>query len=184
MRRPSMNARPKPYQIKAQQIPHGFIEEGGHVPSAVHVHRQRKPLQRGVFDQPSVGLAVKVIAPAADGLTENQGGGDHVGQLAKGHFLDSGKREYRQRAADDPAVNSQAAFPDVQDGQRILPVHIPLKGHVIQPGSDHARGDHPQRQVVGQVLGQAQPLFLPGTQEHADRHGAGNQQPVNGNDAK
>ena len=61
------------------------------MPLPAHEYRDGKKLQCRVFHQVAIGLAIKEISPAADGLAQNQRGRHQIGNDSEGDFFLFGK---------------------------------------------------------------------------------------------
>ena len=64
--------------------------------------------------------------------------------------------EYTQSSADHRTVNSNTAFPDVENADGIGSIPIPFKGAVVKTGADNGEGGDPQHAVQQIVLGNAE----------------------------
>ena len=136
-------------QKEADEVPDGLVEEGG-VPiprdagSGLEAHAQ----EEAVKDLRAICFPVEEVAPAADALADEQTQGHEVqvgGQLL---LLYLGKEEQTQDRADDAAVDGDAALPDVEGGDGIVLVVLPLEGYIVDPGADDGQG-HGEEQGVG-----------------------------------
>ena len=67
------------------------------------------------------------------------------------HFCCNDHCQYR---CDHTSVNCQSAFPDIQNLQKVILIHVPGKNHIIQPGSYDAKDhtDHPHIQIILRIL--------------------------------
>ena len=103
------------------------------------------------------GLPVQEIAPAADGLADEQA---HDHQVHHGPQLDvaaAAENDGHNHHGDDAAVNGQAAVPD---GDGLGPAEMALmvlelaeiKQNIVQPGPHDGRGDAPQQPVDEVIL--------------------------------
>ena len=136
---------------KAGEIPDGFVQER----RVVVDHRARRVLQahleKGV-GHGAVGLAVHEVAPAAEDLADQHRHGGQVQHRARGELLRPAHDEQRDHAADDAAVDGQPALPDIQGGDGVVGIQVPVEHAVIDPRADDADGHHPQNSVEDVVL--------------------------------
>lgn len=108
----------------------------------------------------AVAFHVEVIAPAADGLRQQNAGDQRIRQCEKIQLFPPGIEERRQQAAQDPAVDGDAAFPDIQYGNGIRPELIQTHENVVKPRAHDPEGNDPKRQVDNGVLRQLAAAFL------------------------
>ena len=108
------------------------------MPGIADADRGREKLPKCVRGRNAVGLTVKKVSPAADALRQDHPGDDDVRQLGQGEFVPPGIDQGCQRPADDAAVDGQSAVPDVEDGERVDGVFLPLEGHIVQARADDA----------------------------------------------
>ena len=157
-----------------------FIEEGRHVPlaQALDVHGVGEELKVGVGDQFAEGLLVEEVAPAADGLPQHQTRRDEIRQRPEGDLFPLREDQRGDDAADDRAVDGDAALPDEQRVDGIGGVLIPLENHIVKAGEDDGRG-HGQQGVIEHTIG-VQPLALGLAVDHDDRkhHRQGDQNAI------
>ena len=116
----SVKRRADPEQDQAHEyVPERLVEEGR--VERGRVGELRRPvLRRDVYCPrqirgPSEKLLVEVVAPAAYGLAEDEAGGGGVGEGEWAYGTIPAKEEHANKAASDPAVDTQAPLPDLQD---------------------------------------------------------------------
>ena len=79
------------------------------------------------------GLAVHKVAPAADGLSDEQPHHAAVGHRPELDLLDAAKDECRQKAHDDCAVDGKPAVAYGEYLAGICREVIPFKQHIVKP---------------------------------------------------
>ena len=132
---------------------------------ALDVHRVGEELLGRLGHQRAVGLLVEEVAPPADGLPQHQPGRDQIGQRPEADLFPLGEDQRGDHAADDGAVDGDAAVPDVQHADGIVRVLLPLKDHIVDARKHDGRGDGQQRVVQHAVGVDALLLGL-----HVDHH--------------
>ena len=164
---------------KAGQVPDGLIEE-----------RRVEILQLAVFDQThaqeagrhaAVGLSVEEVAPAADGLPEQQ---TDAGQVQKGQDLElphAGIDQHAEHRADDAAVDGKAAAADVEEavprdaGAEEL---VPLEDDIVQARADDGGRQADEHEIENVVLRDAELLGPAQAVRHGEQNADGNDDAV------
>ena len=153
-------------------------------PGGGNQHAHGEKMKKAVLNLRAVGFHVEVVAPAADGLRKNQAGSEAV-QKGKGtDFLPTGIKQYRCCTSNHPAVNGKAAFPDAQNGEKIIPEKIPAHENIVKTRPDNADGYGPEHYVQNAVLGKALALFLLLAKKNGNQHPGNNQHAVPRNAGK
>ena len=110
------------------------------------------PRQRGGCP---VQLLVEVVPPPADRLREHQTGRQGVGEVGQPDPLAAAADPRPDRAERDRTPDPQAAVPDEQRPDRLLPgreVQLRVGDHVIQPAADDPERHRPHHHI-GDVVG-------------------------------
>ena len=162
---------------EADQVPDGFIEERRVVIRHDAGRILQAHLQKRIRDS-AVRLAVHKVSPAAHKLADDDAHARHVEQDGSRNFLALRNDEQRDRAADDAAVDGKSALPDVEDGNGIVGVELPIENAVIQPGADHADGYGPEDHVKHVVLRDAEVLRPREHIENSEQEPGGNDDAV------
>jgi len=169
-------------QQQADDVPQALIQEGG-----VDLHQF--PSSGGQLHAPgqgglgAEGLPVQEIAPAADGLADEQA---HDHQVHHGPKLDvaaAAENDGHDHHGDDAAVNGQAAVPD---GDGLGPAEMALmvlelteiEQNIVQPGPHDGRGDAPQQPVDEVILPDAVFGALAHTPPQGYQHAQGDEDAV------
>ena len=138
-------------------------------------HLQR-PWQRG---GPTEQLLVEPVAPPPDRLCERQAGGDAGDRHGYIEAAALGRVQPERDAQRDAPGDTEAAFPDGEDAQRVVGERIPRGGHVVQPGTDDAAEHTPHAHCRG-IVACARTARLETTPEQPDAgdHAQRNDHPV------
>ena len=123
-------------------------------------------------------LAVHEVAPAAHELADDDAHARHVEQDGGRDLLDLCNDEQRDGAADDAAVDGKSALPDVEDGDGIVGVELPIENAVVQPRADNADGHGPEDHVEHVVLRDAEVLCPREHIEHSEQEACGDDDAV------
>ena len=90
-------------------------------------------------------LLVEVVAPAADGLGQGEGGGDDVQKRREGDVHPAGGQPPAEDAAGYATPDAETAVPYLEDLGRVTAgVLLPAGGHRVQAGADQARHHGPE----------------------------------------
>ena len=125
-------------------------------------------------------LPVKEIAPAADDLPQDQPVSAGIQQQTYIDLFDLTVDGHRGNAANDTAVNSQSAAPQIKDLQQVILIHIPHKDDIIDPGADYGQDQQVDPDVPDRVWIQTCLFGHMGGQQKAGQHGQGYHDPVHG----
>ena len=123
-------------------------------------------------------LAVHEVAPAAHELADDDAHARHVEQDGGRDLLDLCNDEQRDGAADDAAVDGKSALPDVEDGDGIVGVELPVENAVVQPRADNADGHGPEDHVEHVILRDAEVLCAVQHIQNGQQKAAGNDDAV------
>ena len=143
-------------QHKADEIPHGFIQEGGVVilPLVRHGVEQTHPEE--AVCRRAEGLPVEEVAPAAQNLSDEepqQGNIQHRGDPELFHLA---QHRHADDRADDAAIDGDASLPDGEHGQRVIGIVLPGEGHIVNSRAENGKGGNPQHAVQDVVLFEAE----------------------------
>ena len=169
-------------QQQADEVPQALVQEGG-----MYLHQL--PGSGGQLHAPghggfrAKGLAVQEIAPAADGLADEQ---PHDHQVHHGPQLDmaaAAQDNGHDDHSDDAAVDGQAAVPDGDGLGPAEPVLVVLElaeieQNVIDPRADDAAGNAPQQPVDQVILADAVFRALAHAPPQGHQHAQGDEDAV------
>ena len=149
-------------QHKNAEIPDGFIKECRQMPGRrgllLNQNGQReKGKGRIGRERKTVGFLIEIIAPTADGLRQNHAGNDDVQHLKNGQLPFPAEQDQDGGPRDQPSVNGQAALPDIQGGEGIVPKNRPGKEDIVSPRAEDPCRKNPERQVQDRIPGHQQP---------------------------
>ncbi len=113
----------------------------------------------------AVQLLVEEVAPARDGLHEEQGGRDDVGPAPERQVVPARVPDQREQSGHDPAVDAKAGVRGQEDLDRVARVERPLVDHVVQPAADQRRDRHDDHPVADDIGILAGPFRETGDQE-------------------
>ena len=166
-------------QNEADQVPDGLVEEGG-VPVAGNSrnHLNAHAQEEVVVDLRAEGLPVEEIAPAADALADQQAQRHDVQIGRQLLLLHLGEEQQAQGGADDAAVDGDAALPDVESGNRVVLVVVPLEDHVVDSGADDGQGNGEENRVDHAVHIGAELLDPPAHVENRQQEAQGDDHAV------
>ena len=102
--------------------------------------------QEAVSDS-AEGFPVEKVAPAAHSLTDEEPDSHHIQHSADLNFLDLAQHQHAHDGTQDATVNGQAAVPDPQDFNKIAAVMLPLKGAIVQTGTENGKGSDKEHAV-------------------------------------
>src|SRR5690606_6905927 len=98
----------------------------------------------------AVSFLVHEVAPAANGLCQDQSGSGSIRQgqhIASGLFLDHFVENNPCRRSDQSAMNGQAASADVENFNQMIFIVRPVEGDVIQSGADDGQRERIQERI-------------------------------------
>ena len=165
-------------QHKSNEIPDGFIQEGGvvvfrHAGAGVEKAHAEEAV-RGRAE----GLPVEEVAPAAGGLADEEAQGRDVQHRPQLHLLDFTEQGDAHNGSQHRAVDGQAPVPDVQHRDGVIPVLAPGEGAVVDAGADDGQRRDPQHAVQQIVLLQSElPAAVAGV-EHGGAQAQGDDDAV------
>ena len=143
-------------QDKAEQAPQRLIQKGGMhrlvegvaaaVDAALDDVAGHAPGQVGVAAKR---LLVEEITPAPDALPDQEAQRGQVKHRRRVDLADFAHDQPGDKGEDDPAVDAEPAFPDVEDAQRVFKVFRPVvaEQHIIQPRADKGKNRGHQHHV-------------------------------------
>ena len=116
-----------------------------------------QPHAPGQIRQAAKGLLITEVAPAADGLTDEQAVGTQIRKRRKLDLMHFAENQQDQHGGDHTAVNRQSSVPD---GDGLLPVegavHIAVKflieEHIINARSNDPARRRKQHQINDPIL--------------------------------
>ena len=133
-----------PHQYKQQreddEVEHALIKEEGVMPFArlFDEHGEGEPLQRLVGDFGAVYFLVDEVAPAADGLGEDDARHQAICHAEEIDLVDEAEQHHAQRTADDPADDGKAAV--AEGGKPLCNVRRGVGEHEEGARADDAEG--------------------------------------------
>ena len=123
-----------------------------------HAHGEK--LKRRGQNLRAVAFHIEIVAPPSDGLRQQHAGGQHIRQRQKVQLFPPGIKKHGQHPAENPAVDGNAALPDIQNRNGIRPELVETHEHVVEPRAHNPGGDRPQGQIDDRVLGQLPAAFF------------------------
>ncbi len=162
------SARPQEHR-SAQQVPDHLVEERGVEEGSVGQSGREGGVGAGDLEAPRrIGgkaeqLLVEPVAEASQRLGDDETGGERVGERGEPDAGPPAAEPGTDRAADEGAVDRDAALPDVEDRQEIRTrpeVEAGVRGHVIDARADDRerhgeQGDVDDDPRLGVALGEA-----------------------------
>ena len=97
-------------------------------------------------------FAVHEVAPPAADLADDHTHRGVVEHDQRRDLLHAAQNKHSDRAADDTAVDRQTALPDVEHGDGVITVQIPIEHAVVKPRAHNADGNRPQHEIQHVVL--------------------------------
>ena len=128
---------------------------------------------------PAKGFPVHKIAPAANGLANEQTHDPQIRKGPKGQFLLFTVDQQHKEAHNDRPVNGKASVPNgyhfspIKAAVRIA-VEIQVEQNIVQSCANDAKGDLPDNHVIDIVLGKAIVLGPPAAKQHRQDQAQGN----------
>ena len=165
-------------QHKARGVPKGLVQEGGVVVFNVTGAAVEKAHSQEGFRSVTEGLPIHKVAPAADGLADQKAQGNQIHQRTQTQLFDPGVDDDADGRADDTAVNGQAAFPDVEDGDGIVLIAVPGEDAVVKSCAQNGKGHDAQHTVENVVIGKAELLAAAHTVDHGQYQAQGDDHAV------
>ena len=140
-----------------------------------NLHRKGEELQILLADAQAVGLHVDVVAPAANRLAQHQRRRHDIEQRHHRHLMPARRDARRNQSADDAAENGQPALADIENGQKILTVHVETEDHIIDSRADHGKRNGVEQKIDDRILRHMQPARLTRTKCQSDQDRRHNQ---------
>ena len=163
---------------KSHQIPHRFIQEGGVVvfirPGDGVVKSHAEERIRGRAE----GLPVEEVSPAADALADEKAAQHQIQKGGQVGLFDFAEDDHADHRADHRTVDGDAAVPDIQHGDGVLPVAVPGESTVVDSGADNGQGRDPQHAIQQIILAQSRIVAASAGIQHRQQQPQGDDQPV------
>lgn len=166
----NITAIPEPFSAgdhqedKDEEIPERFIEEGGHMPLKttfpLDLDAKGEKTECRVADRKPISFLVKIIPPAAERLSQDQTGSNDVTQGKERNLLYPAENPRSKKACNYSTINGNTAFPDPQDGNKVIFKLRPGKGDIIDAGTDNTAGQCNQCKIDACILGKAGTFFF------------------------
>ena len=165
------------------QVPQRLVEERGVerrellvAPGSVRGRDLQPPWQ---VRRPAEQLLVPPVAQPPDGLGQGQGRRRAVGRREQRDALLRGAPQTDGHTERDAAPDAEAALPDVEDPDRVVPEQLPVGDDVVEPRPDHPGGNGPEGDRRRVVAGAERLLLQPATEQpHRGDHAERDHQPV------
>ena len=147
-------------------------------PAFRNQNRQRKKAESRNGNRNSIGFLIKIISPATNRLCQSHPRSKDIQHHIEPDVPPATENESSQQPGNNPAVNCQPSFPDIQDRQGMSPENRPGKSDIIKPGPQNSQREHPQGQIDYSIFGQVKAVRFPTGQKNCQRYTHDNQDTI------